>query len=564
MRIGKTRANKEASHATNQVALEVEGIDAVVESLTRLSKARHQHPTMEMLMNNVPFGVLLLDTELKLLGANKAYESFFDSTIALAPGTSIHLLLPRAEECGVVALLRRALEKGRPVRVKNFRYDGFSNGVTYWNGSAIPIRLTTTDGPHDAVAMVVLEVTDEILAREQLANYAVLAERRATETELEKARLNAVMEAVPTPLIVCDAQRRITAHNSAAHVLYESMGLNTLLDKGKQVGYSCPFPAFDDDGQPIEQDQCPLHRSLKGELCRDVVIIFHPSPPYSTKTMCINSAPLVDSDGKITGVVATLSDITQQRMIQRQIEESYEREHAIATKLQETFLAGELPEMEGFECSQAYHTAKEASMVGGDFFDIFSVGDGSYAIVMGDVAGKGLKSAVYTAMTKYILRAYALEQNDPELTLARLNEALSACTPSEVFVTLVYGILDTGNRTFTYANAGHEYPLLRRADSGEVHNLEVTGRALALIEGSTYAKHVVDLGPRDVIVFYTDGVTDAGSGKDRLGQERLMQLLQTHGTRPLDDLIDSVVETAREFAGGVLGDDAALLAIRAL
>jgi len=563
MGIGKTRANQEALLAKDQMDMGVEELDAVVESITRLSKP-HQHPTLEMLMNNVPFGVLLLDTELKLLGANKAYESFFDSAVAFAPGTPIHMLLPRAEECGVVMLLRRALDRGRSVRVKNFCYDGFSRGITYWNGSAIPVRLTAQDGPHDAVAMVVLEITDEILAREQLANYAILAERRATETELERSRLNAVIEAVPIPLIVCDAQRRITAYNSAACKLYESMGLNALLDSGRQLGNSCPLPAFNDNGQRIAQDQCPLHRSLRGEVCRDVVVNCRPSSPHPPSIMCINSAPLVDSNGKITGAVATLSDITQQRQAQELIEESYEREHAIATRLQETFLACDLPEMEGFECDKAYHTAKDACMVGGDFYDIFSLKDGNYAIVMGDVAGKGLKSAVYTAMTKYILRAYALEQSDPQLTLARLNEALSACTPSEVFVTLVYGILNTRDHTFTYANAGHEHPLLLRADDGQIHMLEVTGRALALLEGSTYTTHVVDLAPGDVIVFYTDGITDAGSGSNRLGQERLMQLLQSHGSGSLNGLISSVVGTAQKFAGGVLGDDAALLVIKAL
>ena len=223
-----------------------------------------------------------------------------------------------------------------------------------------------------------------------------------------------------------------------------------------------------------------------------------------------------------------------------------------------------MPDIEGFEYEHAYRTAKDASMVGGDFLDIFRVGEGKYAIVMADVAGKGLKSAVYTAMTKYILRAYALEQCCPKLTLARLNDALSACTPFEVFVTLAYGILDTQERSFTYGNAGHEEPLLLRADSGIVSRLEVTGCALTLLPESTYAAHCVQLSPGDVILLYTDGITDAGNGIDRMGQERLAALLQSHGTGALPELVGCVIEEAREFAGGVLADDSALLAIRAL
>lgn len=563
MSISKTRAS-EASPVGDRVSLEVKELDAVIESLTRLSDVRHQHPTLELLMNNVPFGVLLLDTDLKLLGANRAYTDFFDPTADFAPGAPLHQLLPGADESGITTLLRRSLERGRAVRVKNFRYDGFNKGVTYWNGSAIPVRLHAKHGPHDAVAMVVLEITDEILAREQLANYAVLAERRAVETEIERARLNSVIEAVPVPIIVCDANQSVTAFNSAATQLCESAGMRSRLDEGSDFGRLFPVRVFADDGTRLTKDQLPMMRSLAGEECRNEIIQCWPSSRGPRRIFTVSSAPLRAANGSITGAVAAIADITQQRRVQEQIEESYQREHAIATKLQETFLACDLPEMHGFEYQQSYHAAKDASLVGGDFYDIFRVGEHKYAIVMGDVAGKGLKSAVYTAMTKYILRAYALEKSDPNLALARLNDALSVCTPSELFVTLVYGVLDCRDRVFTYANAGHEHPLLLRGEHGEVHKMEVTGRALALLEGSTYTTHSVELSAGDVMLFYTDGITDAGFGLDRMGQDRLMELVRSNGTGSLDDLVGAVVGAARQFAGGVISDDAALLAIRAI
>ena len=546
------------------VSLEVTELDAVVESLTRLSEVRQQHPTLEMLMNNVPFGVLLLDVELKLIGANKACKDFLDPAAEPSPGTPLHVLLPKADECGIMTLLRRALDRGRAVRVRNFRYDGFGKGATYWNGSAIPVRLLSQDGPHDAVAMVVLEVTDEMLAREQLANYAVLAEQRAAEVEIERAQLNAVIEAVPVPMLVCDAKAGITALNSAMSRLFASSEFGYQVDIGRKVSAMFPVVLFNDDGTEMAPGRCPVVRSLAGEECRNVVVHCRPSAPMHRRTFSISSAPLKDGTGRITGAVAAMSDITAQRLVFEQLEESYQREHAIATKLQETFLASDLPDIEGFEYEHAYRTAKDASMVGGDFLDIFRVGEGEYAIVMADVAGKGLKSAVYTAMTKYILRAYALEQSCPTLALARLNDALAACTPSEVFVTLAYGILDTKKRSFTYGNAGHEEPLLLRADSGIVSKLEVTGCALTLLPGSTYEAHCVQLSHGDVILLYTDGITDAGNGLDRMGQERLAALFQSHGTGALGELVGRVIEEARELAGGVLADDSALLAIRAL
>jgi len=565
MDIGKTRARQQALRAEDKVGLEVEGLDAVVESLTRLSDIKQRHPALELLMHNVPFGVLLLDADLRLLGANRAYKEFFDPSSEFSAGTPIAELLPNADCCGIVPILRRALDKGRAVRVKNFRYDGFARGVTYWNGSAIPVRLLSEDGPHDAVAMVVLEVTDEILAREQLANFAVLAERRAAETEIERARLNAVIEAVPVPLLVFDDCRTVTAFNSAAKRLYESAGYPGWPGVKRTSGLLPPTVRLcDSTNRQIPADEMPVARSLRGEICKNVVMHASLEDSAGKLTIRVDSAPLVDANGRITGAVAAVSDITAQVRAQEQIEENYQREHAIAVKLQETFLAFDLPSIEGFEYEQAYHPARNASMVGGDFCDIFRVGQDEFAVVMADVAGKGLKSAVYTAMTKYILRAYALEQSEPRRALARLNDALSACMPPEMFVTLAYGILNTRTRVFTYANAGHEHPLLRRAGEGDVCMLGVTGRALALMEGSAYTTQSVELGKGDLIVLYTDGVTDAGSGADRLGQDRLMDLLREHGDAPLVDLVNMVVRSAQEFAGGVLADDAALLAIRAL
>lgn len=555
--IGRTQASQGQAAGFGE-------INGVVESLTRLSEASQQNPCRELLMNSVPFGVLLLDSELRLLAANKAYSIYFDQATEFSLGAPLQSLLPHADESGIVAILRRALKTGRTIPVRNFRYDGFGKGATYWNGSAIPVRLSADDGPYDSVAMVALEVTEEIVAREQLASLAVIAEHRAAELEAQHAQLNAVIEAAPVALVVCDIQARITAFNSAAREHYESLGMIDRL--GGDVPISTPWSVtmHGDDGEELAAQQLPIMRSLGGERCFDEVVHYHPAPPYARKIACVNSAPIRNANGLVTGAVAAISDITQDRRIQEEIEENYQREHAIATKLQESFTARDMPEVEGFAYAQAYRPARDSTIVGGDFYDIFRVADGKYAVVMADVAGKGLNSVAYTAMTKFILRAYALEDCDPAGSLVRLNDALCACTPSELFVTLVYGILDCGKKTFTYANAGHEHPLLRRNATGEAHLLEVTGPAIALQKGSTYGTREIALEPGDVLVFYTDGITDAGTGTDRLGQERLLELLAVCGDGCMHEFVSSTVALAQDYAGGRLADDIALLAIKAL
>jgi len=182
---------------------------------------------------------------------------------------------------------------------------------------------------------------------------------------------------------------------------------------------------------------------------------------------------------------------------------------------------------------------------------------------MADVSGKGLKAAVYTAMTKYILRAYALEGDDPGVVLRKLNEALSSCTPPEVFVTLVYGILDTKRYTFLYPNAGHQQPIYYSQKMGLAILLDVTGPALGLFASAEYADHVIDLTAGDSVLFYTDGITDAGYGVTRLGNENVRKLLETCNDNSAKDMCDTVLCEAIQFSEGNLADDAALLLIRA-
>jgi|GEM_PF-1036956 len=523
-----------------------------------------QQSSLERLMDSVPFGVILLDTQLRLLRTNKAYRNYFDPSTTFNYGTPIDNILPQATESGIMNILRDAIETGQAMQVTNFRYEGFQKGPTYWSGTATPMRLQFRRGPIDALAMVALDITDEISAREQHVKLAALAERRAAEIEAERSHLNAIIQAIPVPLIVCDAEGAITAYNLAAKKMADDLGLNDWYTSNQGDAKQQAVQVFKENGELLERDEYPHIRSLKGEVCRNVIVkVRNSSQPY-INTLSINSAPVRDGQNRISGAVAAISDITQQRRINEQIEENYQREHTIATKLQESFLAHDLPEMEGFEVGQAYRPAKDAAMVGGDFYDVFRVGDNKYAVVMADVAGKGLKSAVYTAMTKYILRAYALEEHSPELVLPRLNDALYACTPMEVFVTLIYGILDTQNRTFTYGNAGHEQPIFYNNVTKSADILNVTGRALALVKGSAYASHTLDIGSGDIITFYTDGITDAGWGTNRLGQDRLVQMLESTPDTYIDEIVDSIIGVAQEFAGGMLADDAALLVIRAL
>ena len=554
---------------------EVEMVLVVAREITELKKLQirtekmltemsRQRAGLKCLIDNMPAGVILLDSELRVLGANKTYADYFDPSMRWRAGAHLHELLPLAEESGVLSILRQALKTKQPASVHSFRYEGFPGGVTYWSGSAVPVDLSLDKGAVAGIAMVAVDVTEEINAREKLAELAALAEHRAQEVEAERARLNTTIQSMPIPLIVCDADWKIVAHNRAALELAKAVGVEDVIrhdtDARSILGVMLPDS---DGGVIVAGEEGPVSRSMRGEVCTDVVLRCKTSS-HRNMTLSFNTAPLRDAQNNVTGVVVAIQDITEQVRSQEQVQEVYRREHFIAEKLQTSFLPGDMPTVDGFEIAERYRPGLDEALVGGDFYDVFRLREEQYGIVIGDVAGKGLKAAVYTAMTKYMLRAYALEDRAPELVLARLNEALAACTPPEVFVTLVYGILDTRDRTFVYANAGHEQPIFYCKGEQFVTTLDVTGRALALARGSSYTTHTVELCAGDLLTLYTDGITDAGWGSNRLGQEGLLELLELGASRPIAELADFILNNALEFASGGLADDAGLLIIRAL
>ncbi|MCE5321822.1 SpoIIE family protein phosphatase [bacterium] len=560
-RVATNASDKLVVNANDGVSFEGE-----IESLTPISNAKNrrfhseiekmfvelseQQKSLRCLLENLPAGVILVDSEFRILGGNRTYFRFY-SEKALPLGERLDKALPNAEESGLMRLLRHARENSKSIRVRNFRYDGFAKGPRYWSGSIVHLKIPSENGPINAMAVLALDVSEDVNARNRLKELAELAEKRAGEIEMERSRLITLLEAVPVPLLVYDADLNVELYNSAAKQLYEYDAFSP----------KCTCSLFDGSGNRIKPNNYPLVRSLRGETCSDEIIHWR-SPESGVSTFLVNSVPLRDSDDSITGVVVAATDITEQELARKRLQEIYQREHYIADKLQRSFVPYELPEISGFEIAQHYLPALDEELVGGDFYDVFTLGEGQYGVVMADVSGKGLKAAVYTAMTKYMLRAYALRESKPAGVLMRLNAALASCTPPEVFVTLTYAVVDEKIHRLTYANAGHEQPIFYSHIAGFATTLDVTGPALGLLGEANYLEHEISLSAGDIVLFYTDGVTDAGHGCDRLGHEAVLAIIEDHANESVRDICDHILERAAKLSGGKLSDDAAMLLIK--
>lgn len=243
----------------------------------------------------------------------------------------------------------------------------------------------------------------------------------------------------------------------------------------------------------------------------------------------------------------------------------YGREKRIAENLQQSFLPDLDKERPDIEVQSHYLAAYDESLVGGDFYDVIDFADGRYGVVIGDVSGKGLDAAVYTAMTRYMIEAYSFDDPNPKYVISKLNNALCKYTPVGKFVTVFYGIIDPKEGTFCYVNAGHELPFLRRNNSNKLETLKSSGPAVGALLEAEYKIQKIPFNQGDVIVLYTDGATDARNEDKFLGTDGLHMILANHLKQSQGDITDlpkTIMNNINEYANGYLRDDVAILAVK--
>ncbi len=188
----------------------------------------------------------------------------------------------------------------------------------------------------------------------------------------------------------------------------------------------------------------------------------------------------------------------------------FQERSGVARALQQTLLPPELPDIPGVDFASRYRPAKSMALVGGDFYDMFEVRPGVWSLIMGDVSGVGPEAAALTGIARYAVRALASQGASPAKILTQLNETLVRFGLQDRFCTMLYGELrpDGDVLRVKIANGGHPYPMLLRAD-GWVEELEIHGTLLGMLSEISLEERDVELAPGDLLVGYTDGVTEA-------------------------------------------------------
>jgi serine phosphatase RsbU (regulator of sigma subunit) len=238
---------------------------------------------------------------------------------------------------------------------------------------------------------------------------------------------------------------------------------------------------------------------------------------------------------------------------------AYQREHVIAETFQQALLM-EPPAIPGIEVGVHYRAATDSARVGGDFYDLVSLGPGRLMVIVGDVCGKSLAAAAQSAVVRYMLRAYAAE-GSPGEALSRLNSAVITQTPNQPFVTLVVAYVDVARHMFEYACAGHPRPVVL-AGKGEFPMPDEGNVPVGIFRGATYPTNRAVLPDDSCVVLYTDGITDARREGVLFGEERLLEAVRANRPLGAQALADALLETVKEYAGGVLADDCAVVAVK--
>jgi phosphoserine phosphatase RsbU/P len=258
--------------------------------------------------------------------------------------------------------------------------------------------------------------------------------------------------------------------------------------------------------------------------------------------------------------IAIKNEQLQQEVVKS---ERMERELQLAREIQATFLPEKLPVIPGWDIDVRWQPARE---VGGDFYDFLPLGDNKIGIVIADVADKGMPAALFMTLIRTLIRAAAKERLSPAAVLKQVNELLLPDAKQGIFVTIFYGVISADSGSLTYANAGHNPPIVKILDTGELLELTRTSIALGLFSDIEVEEKYITLNHGDWLLLYTDGVTEAFSSQDTMfGTDRLLNLVSRNDFQSARDLVDLITSSVNRFVQGTdLSDDITIAAIHRL
>jgi len=278
----------------------------------------------------------------------------------------------------------------------------------------------------------------------------------------------------------------------------------------------------------------------------------------------------IDASSEIGEIAQAFSEITTKfRDSQKNLaeQERMQKEMQVAQEIQQMLLPSEFPDLEGYELASYYEAARE---VGGDYYDFVEVDKDTLGIAVADVSGKGVPGSLVMTMIRTALRTEARGLKDAAEVLSRVNDFVIGDMKKGMFVTVFYVIIDSKRRRLNYASAGHNPMILYRASTQKTYYLNPRGFPIGiqLHEKDLFRKSIdsdtIQLAEEDILLIYTDGITEAMNAKrDLFGEERLLKIFRENGQLRVNPFVEQIKEDILSFTeGNPQSDDITLVAIR--
>jgi sigma-B regulation protein RsbU (phosphoserine phosphatase) len=288
----------------------------------------------------------------------------------------------------------------------------------------------------------------------------------------------------------------------------------------------------------------------------------------SRMSALVNAVVESDEAGRPRVVRTVVFDATERRLYEQHLveakaaaERSEAKAHRMAETLQQTLIPPRLPDIEGLEVSAVYRPAGTGDEVGGDFYDLFQISTDHWILAVGDVEGKGVDAAVVTSLARYTIRAYAVEHHSPRAILHNLNAVLLADATNRLCTAVVASLRREPDAwRVTIATGGHPLPILRRRESPAI-DVGRPGTVLGFYGDGRFFDDELVLGPGDMLVACTDGVSEARRGRTWFGDERIKAVVdrdRASARTVTADLLGQVLS----FQADRPRDDIAIVAIR--
>jgi serine phosphatase RsbU (regulator of sigma subunit)/anti-sigma regulatory factor (Ser/Thr protein kinase) len=369
-------------------------------------------------------------------------------------------------------------------------------------------------------------------------------------------RLLAVVDAVDEAIVFRDRQGAVRVINRRAGALFGVDPDDFLGLPGAELLRTIARKTEDPEGY-METFQ-ELRDDPEGELRSTIEQILP-----ERRQLRLYSGPTFDELGALVGRIDVYTDITETAQHAAEIERLYDEARKTAESYQRSLLPDGMPNLPRVSIVARYIPAAGSRAVCGDFYDFIAMADGKMGITLGDVCGIGPSAANGSALARYTLRTFLSEDSEPSSLFERMNTHISGQINIDRFIRLLFGVLDPERATFDYVNAGHVPPVVYRARSREVEWLDEGGIAMGVEDDAEYKTGHIELEPGDMLVLYTDGVTEAPRDSRPFGQGRFMDLVQLYGVGTPGELVQALRRGVDAWVGeGDLRDDLALLVLQ--